>query len=73
VVYDRPAEAAQEPAVRRVVQEQMAQWSEMVERHRKEEWEALKQQVTDNQELLRKLMERVQGEQMKTLEAKHER
>lgn len=69
----RPTEAAQDPLVRRVVQEQMVQWTEMVERHHREEWEALKAQLTDNQELLKRLMESVQAAQMKQLEAKHER
>jgi phosphatidylinositol phospholipase C beta len=51
----------------------MAQWTEMIERNRREEWELMKQQITDNQEILRRLMETVQAAQMKQLEAKHER
>jgi len=69
----RPNEAAQDPAVRKLVVDQMSQWSEMVERQQREKWETLRQQLKDNQEVLRKLMEGVQASQMKQLEAKHER
>ncbi|XP_035795206.1 1-phosphatidylinositol 4,5-bisphosphate phosphodiesterase-like isoform X1 [Anopheles albimanus] len=60
-------------AVRKLIQEQNAQWTEMAERHKKEEWDLLKQQLADQQEILRKLMETTQAAQMKQLEAKHER
>ncbi|KAF4526440.1 hypothetical protein B566_EDAN015072 [Ephemera danica] len=69
----KPNEAAQDPLVRRMVQEQMSQWTEMVEKNRMEEWEMMKQHITDNQEILRRLMESAQAAQMKQLESKHER
>lgn len=53
--------------------EQTLQWSELVERHRKQEWEALRQQLADQKETLRRLMEVSQVTQMKQLEAKCER
>ncbi|XP_035899803.1 1-phosphatidylinositol 4,5-bisphosphate phosphodiesterase [Anopheles stephensi] len=62
-----------DPAVRKLIQEQNTQWTEMAERHKKEEWELLKQQLADQQDILRKLMETTQAAQMKQLEAKHER
>lgn len=62
-----------DPAIRKVIQEQNATWSEMIERHKKEEWDLLKQQLNDQKEILRKLMETTQAAQMKQLEAKHER
>lgn len=46
-------EIKNDASIRKVIQEQNAQWSEMVERHKKEEWEMLKQQITDQQEILR--------------------
>lgn len=69
----RPNEAALDPAVRKLVVEQMSQWSEVVERQQREKWETLRLQLKDNQDVLRKLMEGVQAAQMKQLEAKHER
>lgn len=45
----------------------------MIERHKKEEWDLLKQQLDDQRDILRKLMEATQASQMKQLEAKHER
>lgn len=66
-------EIKNDASIRKVIQEQNAQWSEMAERHKKEEWEMLKQQISDQQDTLRKLMETTQASQMKQLEAKHER
>lgn len=66
-------EIKNDSAVRKMIQEQNSQWSEMAERHKKEEWEILKQQVGDQKEVLQKLMEAAQQSQMKQLEAKHER
>lgn len=62
-----------DPAVRKLVTEQALQWSEMIERHRKQEWDTLKQQLSDQQDILKKLMETSQAQQMKQLEGKHER
>ncbi|KAF2902540.1 hypothetical protein ILUMI_03640 [Ignelater luminosus] len=62
-----------DPAVRRLVQEQTVQWSELMERHRKQEWEFLRNQLDDQRDILRKHMEILQAGQMKQLEAKHER
>lgn len=45
----------------------------MIERHKKEEWETLRTQLNDQQDVLRKLMESTQLAQMKQLEGKHER
>uniref|UniRef100_A0A1B6KIL1 1-phosphatidylinositol 4,5-bisphosphate phosphodiesterase n=2 Tax=Graphocephala atropunctata TaxID=36148 RepID=A0A1B6KIL1_9HEMI len=59
--------------IRKLVTEQMTQWSEMMERHRKEEWGVLKQQVEEQKEHLQRIIEQVQATQMKQLEGKHER
>ena len=60
-------------SIQKLVQEQTVQWSELVERHRKEEWALLKQQVQEQQETLDKLMETIQANQLKQLESKFER
>ena len=44
-----------------------------MERHRKQEWEFLRNQLDDQRDILRKHMELMQAGQMKQLEAKHER
>lgn len=59
--------------VKQIVNEQMAQWSELVDRHRKEEWELLKNQVNEQRETLDKVIEIVQANQMKELDAKYDR
>lgn len=67
------AEVASDPTIRKLVQEQTAQWSEMVERHRKEEWKAMKQHVADQEEILKQLLTTTQASQVRQLEGKHER
>lgn len=66
-------ELLSDPAVRKLVAEQTVQWSDMVERHRKEEWELVKQHLIDQQDILKRLMEASQAAQMKQMEAKHDR
>lgn len=66
-------EVVSDAGIRKLVTEQMAQWSEMMERHRKEEWGVLKTQVEEQKEHLQKIIEQVQATQMKQLEGKHER
>ncbi|KAI5730985.1 hypothetical protein M8J77_002968 [Diaphorina citri] len=67
------AELVNDDSVKKLVLEQMKQWSEMVERHRKEVWSLMKTQVTEQQDTLNKLMETIQASQVKQVEAKHER
>ncbi|BET01285.1 phospholipase C [Nesidiocoris tenuis] len=66
-------DAAKDEGVKEVVAGQVTQWSEMVERHRKEYWAMMKQHVTEQQELLSKLMDTAHVAQMKQLEGKHDR
>ncbi|CAG7818259.1 unnamed protein product [Allacma fusca] len=73
VIFFRPNESVSDPNVRRVVVEQTKQWTEMMERHRKEEWELMKSHLQAQEEILKKLMEVSQAIQMKQLEAKHDR
>ncbi|KAF5282144.1 hypothetical protein FQR65_LT02841 [Abscondita terminalis] len=60
-------------AVRKLVQEQTVQWTELMERHRKQEWEFLRNQLDGQRDVIRKYMEILQAGQMKKLEEKHER
>lgn len=59
--------------VRQLIADQTTQWTEMIERHKKEEWDMLKTQLEDQKEVLKKLLEQTQAAQIKQLEAKHER
>ncbi|XP_077295962.1 no receptor potential A isoform X2 [Arctopsyche grandis] len=67
------AELTSDPAVKKLVTEQTAQWSELAERQRREHWAGARQRLQEQRELLIKLMEAAQQSQMKQLEAKHER
>ncbi|KAF6211563.1 hypothetical protein GE061_012076 [Apolygus lucorum] len=66
-------DAAKDEGVKEVVAGQVTQWSEMVERHRKEYWAMMKQHVQEQQELLTKLLDTAHAGQMKQMEAKHDR
>lgn len=67
------SDVVSDTSVRKLVADQMAQWSEMMERHRKEEWGVLKAQVDEQKDHLVRIIEQVQAVQMKQLEGKHER
>ncbi|XP_049825323.1 1-phosphatidylinositol 4,5-bisphosphate phosphodiesterase isoform X2 [Aethina tumida] len=64
---------ANDPAVKKLVAEQTQEWSELMGRHRKQEWEFLRNQLDDQRDLLRKHMELLQAQQVKQLEAKHDK
>ncbi|XP_029034103.1 1-phosphatidylinositol 4,5-bisphosphate phosphodiesterase-like isoform X1 [Osmia bicornis bicornis] len=59
--------------VKKVISEQTAQWSAMVERQRKEEWEMLKGHTESGREEFKKLIEVVQATQVKQLQTKHDK
>ncbi|RWS29944.1 1-phosphatidylinositol 4:5-bisphosphate phosphodiesterase-like protein, partial [Leptotrombidium deliense] len=64
---------ANDPLVRDVVVDQMKQWSEMIERHRRDEWTLLKEHLLEQGDTMSRLLEVAQCHQMKQLEAKFER
>ena len=68
----RDNDVVNDPTVKHVVVDQTKQWSEMMERHRKEEWEVMKQQLKTQEEVLKKLMEGAQASQIKELEVQFE-
>lgn len=57
-----------DPTVKSVVVEQTKQWSDMMEKHRKEEWEIMKNHLKMQEDVLKKLMEAAQAQQMKDLD-----
>ena len=57
-----------DPAVKQVVVEQTKQWSEMMERHRKENWELMRDHLKAQEDVLRELMKAQQKMQIKELE-----
>jgi phosphatidylinositol phospholipase C beta len=56
-----------------VVVDQTKQWSDMMERHRNEEWDVMKVHLAAQEELMKKLMELAQAQQIKDIEAIFER
>lgn len=57
-----------DPAVKQVVVEQTKQWSDMMERHRKEGWDLMRAHLQAQEDVLKKLMQSQQQMQMKDLE-----
>ena len=66
------ADLVNDPALRKLVTEQTLEWSSLMERHRKQEWEFLRNQLDDQRDLLRKHMEILQAQQMRQLKARHD-
>jgi phosphatidylinositol phospholipase C beta len=65
---DSDNDVVNDPAVKSLVSEQTNQWSEMVERHRREEWQLLRTHLQAQEDVLKKLMEQQQLQQMKDME-----
>lgn len=59
--------------MKKVISEQTTQWSQMVERQRKEEWELLRVQTEAAKDEFKKIIDVVQAGQMKQLQAKHDK
>ncbi|XP_076235986.1 1-phosphatidylinositol 4,5-bisphosphate phosphodiesterase isoform X2 [Calliopsis andreniformis] len=63
----------QDANVKKVISEQTTQWSQMVERQRKEEWELLKAQADAGREEFKKIIDVVLASQVKQLQARHDK
>ncbi|KYM81957.1 1-phosphatidylinositol-4,5-bisphosphate phosphodiesterase [Atta colombica] len=64
---------AQDANVKKIINEQTAQWSTIMEKQRKEEWDLLKNQTQNSRDELKRLIEIVQATQIKQLQAKHDK
>ena len=64
----RDNDVVNDPAVKQVVVEQTRQWSDMIERHRKENWELMRTHLQAQEDVLKKLMQAQQQMQIKELE-----
>ena len=65
----RDNDVVNDPAVKQTVVEQTKHWSEMIDRHQKENWELMKAHLQAQEEVLKKLMQSQQQLQIKELEA----
>lgn len=65
------ATLAADASVKKLISEQTAQWTQMMEKHRKEEWELSKVQLEASKEEIKVCIPAVQANQFKLLEAKH--
>jgi phosphatidylinositol phospholipase C beta len=64
---------ANDPSVKEMVAHQMKQWSEMIEKHHKEEWDLLRNQISQQGDTLRRLLDMTQNAQIKQMETIFER
>lgn len=63
----------QDANLKKIISEQTAQWSAMIEKQKKEEWELLKNQTQSARDELKRLIEIVQATQVKQMQAKHDK
>lgn len=63
----------QDSAVKEICNEQTDEYTELVERHRKEEWDLTKSHLISQDDMLKTIMESMQAQQMKELEGLFER
>lgn len=73
VKSNKKKDLANDPKVRELVVTQMKQWSELLDKHRREEWELMKTHINQQGDILRRLMDIAQMGQMKQLEQKFDR
>ena len=66
VFFRDPSEDAD---VLKMVNDQTGQWTEMMNKHRKEQWEMMKTHLSGQDDVFKKQFEVVQARQMKELEA----
>ncbi|XP_014211046.1 1-phosphatidylinositol 4,5-bisphosphate phosphodiesterase-like [Copidosoma floridanum] len=59
--------------IKKLVKEQMAQWTQMMEKQRKEEWDLNKAQLESCKQDVKECIPAVQANQVKLLEAKHDK
>ncbi|XP_055923291.1 1-phosphatidylinositol 4,5-bisphosphate phosphodiesterase isoform X2 [Eupeodes corollae] len=64
-------EIRNDSAIKNAITEQTNQWTEMIAKHKKEEWDMLRVHVQDSQEAMKALMLTVQATQVKQLEERH--
>ena len=58
-----------DPEVLKAVDSQTDQWTTMMKKHRKEEWEMLKTHLKAQEDIYKKVAETVQAKQIKEMEA----
>jgi len=66
-------EVMDDPGIKAIVQEQMKSWTEMVTKHRKEEWTMMREQLKSQEEALKVQLELAQADQFKELEVDFEK
>ncbi|KFM65272.1 1-phosphatidylinositol-4,5-bisphosphate phosphodiesterase, partial [Stegodyphus mimosarum] len=66
----KQSDLTQDVKLKELVINQMEQWSELVEKHKKEEWELLKTQASEQGNILERLMNLEQVKQLRQLEQK---
>lgn len=63
----------QDASVKKLINEQTAQWSAMVEKQKKDEWQLQKAFAETSKEEMKKIIGVVQVEQNKMLQVKHDK
>ena len=67
-IFYRNNDVVDDPVVKQIINDQTKQWSEMLERHRKENWQLTQAHLKEQEDKLKVLMQAQQELQMKELE-----
>lgn len=73
VMHNSAAACANDAAIKKLVAEQTAQWTAMVEKQRKDEWTLQQSQIKVSKDELKAVLPAAQANQVKQLEAKHDK
>lgn len=73
IFLNSAAACANDANIKKLVAEQTAQWSAMVEKQRKDEWTLQQTQIKGSKDELKSVLPAAQANQMKQLEAKHDK
>ena len=65
----RGGDLSKDPDVLKAVTEQTKQWTEMMGRHRKEEWAMLSAHIQTQEDIFKKIFSTVEAKQMKEMDA----
>ena len=68
IFFYRNNDVVDDPVVKQIINDQTKQWSEMLERHRKENWQLTQAHLKEQEDKLKVLMQAQQELQMKELE-----
>ena len=60
-------------SLKKLITDQTTEWGQMMEKHRKEEWEFQKSLINESKEEVKRILPLAQADQVKLLQIKHDK